>query len=130
MNLSLPENKRFRFLRWFDFRSWNLGMIAYILNRVTAIGLVVYLYIHLFVLSMLTGGPSQWDPFIQIARSPLFLTLDVILLAGILIHGLNGLRVTLTGFGVGVSAQKTMFVALMIVGAVLLLAGALKIFMG
>lgn len=105
-------------------------MIAYILNRVTAIGLVAYLYIHLFVLSMLAGGPSQWDPFVAIARSPLFLMLDVILLAGILIHGLNGLRLTLTGFGIGVSAQKTMFVALMIVGAALLLAGALKIFMG
>lgn len=129
MNLSLPENKKIRFLRWFDFRSWNVGMIAYILNRVTAIGLVAYLYLHLFVLSMLTGGAAQWDPFVAVARSPFFLMLDVILLAGLLIHGLNGLRVTLTGFGIGVRAQKTMFVALMIVGAVLLLAGALKIFM-
>lgn len=129
MNLSLPENKKIRFLRWFDFRSWNVGMIAYILNRVTAIGLVAYLYLHLFVLSMLTGGAAQWDPFVAVARSPFFLMLDVILLAGLLIHGLNGLRVTLTGFGIGVRAQKTMFVALMIVGAVLLLAGALRIFM-
>jgi succinate dehydrogenase/fumarate reductase cytochrome b subunit len=56
--------------------------------------------------------------------------LDVILLAGILIHGLNGLRVGLTGFGVGVRGQKPLFVALMIVAAVALLAGALKIFTG
>ena len=58
MNLYRPELKRLRFLRWFDFRSWRLGMIAYILNRVTAIGLVVYLYLHLAVLSLLTQGPS------------------------------------------------------------------------
>lgn len=130
MNLSLPENKRLRFLRWFDFRSGRLGMLAYILNRVTAIGLVVYLYLHLAVLSMLAGGASNWDPFIQIARSPLFLTLDVILLAGILIHGLNGVRVTLTGFGVGVRSQKLMFIVLMLVGAIALIAGALGIFAG
>ena len=37
------------------------------------------------------------DAFVSLARSPFFLTFDVILLAGILIHGLNGLRVTLTG---------------------------------
>lgn len=130
MNLYRPDLKRFRFLRWFDFRSWRLGMIAYILNRVTAIGLVLYLYIHLAVLTMLAQGPSSWDPFIQIARAPWFLALDVLLLAGMLIHGLNGLRIALTGFGVGVRGQKPLFVALMIVAAVALIAGALKIFAG
>ena len=103
-------------------------MIAYILNRVTALGLVLYLYIHLVVLSLLTQGPAGWDPFIAIARTPFFLTLDVILLAGMLIHGLNGLRVALTGFGVGLRGQKPLFVALMIVAAVALMAGVWKIF--
>jgi succinate dehydrogenase / fumarate reductase cytochrome b subunit len=130
MNLSLPENKKLRFLRWFDFRRGRLGMLAYILNRVTAIGLVAYLFIHMVVLSMLAGGPKAWNPFVAMVRSPFFLMLDVILLAGLLIHGLNGIRVALTGFGVGVRGQKPLFVALMLVAAVALLAGALKIFMG
>lgn len=128
MNLYRPELKRLRFLRWFDFRSWRLGMLAYILNRITALGLVLYLYIHLAVLFLLAQGPSGWDPFIRIARTPWFLMLDVILLAGMLIHGLNGLRVALTGFGIGVRGQKPLFVALMLVAAVALVAGALKIF--
>jgi succinate dehydrogenase / fumarate reductase cytochrome b subunit len=128
MNLSLPENKKLRFLRWFDFRSGHLGMLAYILNRVTAIGLVAYLFIHMVVLSLLAGGPKAWNPFVAVVRSPFFLILDVVLLAGLLIHGLNGIRVALTGFGVGVRGQKPLFVALMIVAAVALLAGALKIF--
>jgi succinate dehydrogenase / fumarate reductase cytochrome b subunit len=130
MNLYRPKYKRFRFLRWFDFRSWRLGMIAYILNRVTALGLVLYLYIHLAVLTLLAGGPGSWDPFVTIVRSPFFLVLDVILLAGMLIHGLNGVRVALTGFGIGVRAQKPLFVALMIFAAVALFLGAIKIFVG
>ena len=130
MNLYRPELKRLRFLRWFDFRSWRLGMLAYILNRLTALGLVLYLYIHLAVLSLLAQGPSGWDPFIKIARTPFFLSLDVLLLAGMLIHGLNGLRVALTGFGVGVRGQKPLFVALMIVAVVALIAAAVKIFAG
>ncbi|TAH50130.1 MAG: hypothetical protein EYC68_14870 [Chloroflexota bacterium] len=130
MNLYRPELKRFRFLRWFDFRSWRLGMLAYILNRVTAIGLVVYLYLHLAVLFLLAQGPSGWDPFIQIARTPWFLMLDVILLAGLLIHGLNGLRVALTGFGYGVRSQKPLFIALMIFAAIVLAVGVFKMFMG
>lgn len=130
MNLYRPELKRLRFLRWFDFRSRRLGMLAYILNRITALGLVLYLYIHLAVLSLLAQGPSGWDPFIKIARTPFFLSLDVLLLAGMLIHGLNGLRVALTGFGVGVRGQKPLFVAFMIVAFVALIAAAVKIFAG
>jgi succinate dehydrogenase / fumarate reductase cytochrome b subunit len=116
--------------RWFDVRQRKLGMWAYALNRMTGLGLVVYLYLHLAVLSLLTRGPSSWDAFVSLARSPYFLTLDVILLAGILIHGLNGIRVALTGFGVGVKAQKGLFVALMLVAVAVLGVAALLIYGG
>ena len=116
--------------RWFDVRRRKLGMWAYALNRIAGIGLVVYLYLHLAVLSLLSRGPGSWDSFVSLARSPFFLTLDVILLAGILIHGLNGLRVTLTGLDVGVHAHKALFGVLMLVAVVALGAAALKIFGG
>jgi succinate dehydrogenase / fumarate reductase cytochrome b subunit len=115
---------------WFDVRRRKLGMWAYALNRITGIGLVVYLYLHLGILSLLARGQSSWDSFGSLARSPYYLAFDVILLAGILIHGLNGLRVALTGFDVGVRAQKALFAALMLVAAVALVAAALKIFGG
>ena len=113
---------------WLDVRRRKLGMWAYALNRITGIGLVVYLYLHLAVLSLLLGGPAAWDSFVAVARSPYVLALDVILLAGILIHGLNGLRITLTSFGIGLGAQKAVFVLVMIVSAVALWVAALKIF--
>ena len=116
--------------RWFDVRRRKLGMWAYALNRITGIGLVVYLYLHLGVLSLLSRGPGSWDAFVSLTRSPYFLTLDVILLAGILIHGLNGLRVTLTGLDVGVKAQKALFGVVMLVAVVALGAAVLKIFGG
>ena len=114
--------------RWFDVRRRKLGMWAYALNRITGIGLVVYLYLHLGVLSLLARGQSSWDTFVSLARSPFYLGLDVVLLAGILIHGLNGLRIALTGFDVGVKAQKALFGILMLAAAVALIAAALKIF--
>ena len=117
-----------RAAHWADVRGRGLGMWAYVLNRVTGIGLVVYLYIHLVVLSMLTGGPAAWDPFIKVVRSPLFLGLDVVLISGWLIHGLNGLRVTLTGVGLGVRAQKAMFVGFMALAAIGIVAMALLVF--
>ena len=124
--LNYPKIRRAA--RWFDLRRRKLGMWAYALNRLTGIGLVVYLYLHLGVLSLLARGQSSWDSFVSLARSPYYLALDVLLLAGILIHGLNGLRVALTGFDIGVRAQKTLFGILMLVAAVALVAAALKIF--
>jgi len=126
--LKYPKVRRVGF--WFDVRQRKLGMWAYALNRIAGIGLVVYLYLHLAVLSLLSRGPGAWDAFVSLARSPFFLTLDVILLAGILIHGLNGLRVTLTGLDIGVKAHKALFGVVMLVAVVALGAAVLKIFGG
>jgi len=127
---TLEQPKVRRAGRWFDVRHRKLGMWAYALNRISGIGLVVYLYLHLVVLSTLSRGPGAWDAFVSLARQPYFLALDVILLAGILIHGLNGLRITLTSFDVGVKRQKALFSVLMLVAVVALSAAALKIFGG
>jgi succinate dehydrogenase cytochrome b subunit len=127
---TLKQSKVLRAGRWFDVRKRKMGMWAYALNRITGIGLVVYLYLHLAVLSLLTRGSGSWDAFVSLARSPYFLTLDVILIAGALIHGLNGLRVALTGFDIGVKAQKALFVALMLVAIVTLGTAAFLIFGG
>ena len=53
---SLEYPKVRRATRWFDVRRRRLGMWAYALNRITGIGLVVYLYLHLVILSQLLGG--------------------------------------------------------------------------
>jgi len=126
--LGRQGSKLRRALLWGDVRGRGLGMWAYALNRITGIGLVVYLYLHLVVLSLLAQGASGWDAFIALAKTPLFLALDVILLVGLLIHGLNGLRITLNALNIGVAAQKQLFVV--VIGLVILLGltGAVRIF--
>lgn len=111
-----------------DPRGRRMGGLAFMLNRLTGLGVLLYLYLHLFVLSTLIRGPDSWNAFVDFATNPLVLTLDVILLAGLLIHGLNGIRVTLTGFGLVLSSQRALFVALMILAAVVLVIGTLRIY--
>ncbi len=113
---------------WFDPRGRRMGGFAFALNRITGLGLVAYLYLHLVILSMLVGGPDAWDRFVDLALSPPFLALDVLLLTGMLIHGLNGIRVGLIGLGLVASRQKAMFIAFMAIAALVALAGALRIF--
>jgi succinate dehydrogenase / fumarate reductase cytochrome b subunit len=113
---------------WFDVRRDRLGSWAFALNRITGLGLTLYLFLHLAVLSLLAQGESSWDEFLALARSPLYLFLDVILIFGLLYHGLNGIRVGLVGMGVGTRSQRTLFWALSGVGLVLLLISAWLVF--
>lgn len=113
---------------WFDVRKKQVGSWAFALNRLTGLGLVLYLILHLVVLSTLLQGEAGWDKFIQLARSPLFLTLDVILIFGILFHGLNGIRVALVGMGMGVRSHRQLFWVLMVVGFILLVISAWVVF--
>ena len=95
--------------RWFELRFKTTGRLAFMMHRLSGIGLVVYLYLHLALLNTLRQGPQAWESFLQVMRSPLVLVLDGILLFGILIHGLNGLCLTLLGFGAFLRWQQVLF---------------------
>jgi succinate dehydrogenase / fumarate reductase cytochrome b subunit len=115
---------------WFDPRGRRLGGLAFIVNRLSGLGLVLYLYMHLMILSLLVQGPGAWDTFVDIALSPPVLVFDVVLLVGMLIHGLNGIRVGLVGLGLVASRQKALFIAAMVIAAFVTFVGALRIFGG
>ncbi len=114
-------------LAWFDPRGRALGSFAFALNRITALGLVLYLYLHLGVLSLLLRGEDAWGDFLRLATTGAFLGLDVLLLFGLLFHGLNGIRVTLVGSGVVPERQRALFWAFTVVGVLALTAGAVRI---
>ena len=113
---------------WFSPRGRSGSTIAFALNRLTAVGLTVYLFLHLAVLSLLLRGPEGWDDFVRIAKTPLFLTLDVILLFGVVYHMFNGIRVALVGMGVANKQQRTLFYLLVGVAMVLFIIGAVLIY--
>ena len=112
---------------WFDIRHRGLGHFAFSLNRITGLGLVFYLYLHLAVLSTLLRGEDAWDSFLGVATSKFFLLLDVLLIFGLLAHGLNGLRLALVGSGRAVDQQKALYRSIQVIGTILLLGAALRL---
>jgi succinate dehydrogenase / fumarate reductase cytochrome b subunit len=83
-----------------------LGGVAFLVNRAAGLGLVAYLYLHLLMLSMLVRGPDAWDNFVDLASSPPFLALDVVLVAGLLVHAANGIRVAAIGIGLVARGER------------------------
>jgi len=119
---------RKRVMRWFSPWKRSLGTWGFVLNRAAGIGLVVYLYLHLVVLSTLLRGAEAWDAYIALAKGIPILILDVVLIAGLLGHGLNGLRVALIGSGMLVKWQRQLFLWLMSLAIILLAIGGTLVF--
>jgi succinate dehydrogenase / fumarate reductase cytochrome b subunit len=112
---------------WFDPRRGGTGHLAFSMNRFTGLGLVFYLYLHLAVLSQLLGGEGSWNRFLRTATTPLFLGFDILLVIGLLVHGLNGLRVALVGSGFVPDRQKALFWSLAVFGTIVLVFSALRL---
>lgn len=114
INQPSPRN----LLKWFDPRSRKIGTWAFILNRITALGLTLYLGMHLVMLGKLAQGPESYNAFIAFAKSPMIKVGEMLVIAAAIIHGLNGIRIAITSFGIGTRYQKQLFISLMAVAAV------------
>ena len=95
-----------------------VGMWAFVLHRVTGLALVGYLLLHIMVISTSLAGGLAFDAVLARLQAPLFLVLDLGLVAAVLLHGLNGLRLLLFDLGVGIRRQKELFWSAVALGAV------------
>jgi len=102
---------------WLEPRARGHGARALALHRVTGLVIVVYLYLHLAVLSMLLIGRSAWGSFLSVVTAKGFLALEVVLVVAVLFHGLNGIRVALVGSGIAVRHERAMLWAAGGIGA-------------
>jgi len=117
-----------KFLNWFNPVGRETSGWAFILNRVTALGLTVYLYLHLIILGQLAKGPEGYDGFLALVRNPLAITGELIVVAGGILHGLNGIRIILTTFGVSVTRQKQLFYVMMAISLIAILIFGIRMF--
>lgn len=91
-----------------------LGMWAFVLHRVTGLALIFYLLLHIIVISTSLRGPAAFNQLLAVLTTPLFVIADLALLAAILFHGFNGVRILLFDLGIGVRFQKVIFWILMV----------------
>ncbi|MCL4534520.1 MAG: succinate dehydrogenase, cytochrome b556 subunit [Bacteroidetes bacterium] len=91
--------------------NYRAGTWAYALHRLTGLGLVGYLFVHIWVISfsVIRYGSFSFGQVMSLLQSPPFLLLDLGLLAVVLFHGLNGIRIMLFDVGIGVRSQKQLF---------------------
>jgi succinate dehydrogenase / fumarate reductase cytochrome b subunit len=114
--------------RWFDPRGRDIGTWAFILNRISAISLTVYLFLHLIILRKLALGPQAYDSFVVFMKNPLFIAGELLVIVAGIYHALNGLRVVVTSFGIGVGYQKILSLIVFTITIIACVVFALRMF--
>jgi succinate dehydrogenase / fumarate reductase, cytochrome b subunit len=128
---------------WFYAGKYGVERYLYLLHRVTGIGLVVYLLIHIIETGQRTAGAEAWTVLMALFSSPFFRAMEYLLFAAFIFHGLNGIRLLVTelGFFLGkpaqpiypyatsIKRQRPFTYVLMTVAAVVIIVGASSLFL-
>jgi succinate dehydrogenase / fumarate reductase cytochrome b subunit len=87
------------------------GMWAWLLFRISGLVLVFYLGAHIIIISTAHFGSDgeTFNSLMKFFDNPLAILLDLLLVVAVLYHALNGVRIILMDFGIGIRRHKIMF---------------------
>ena len=98
------------------------GMFAWMMHRLAGIGIIVYLVIHIWGLQAMTSREA-YNHLIAKYHAPIYMIGEFLLLAAVVYHAMNGLRIVLIDFLGWSPNQKRLFWTLFIVALVLIAVG-------
>ncbi len=121
---------------------WGLERYLYTLHRLTGVGLILYLLLHILVTSSRAFGQAAWEAAMGRVSGPVFHAGEYLVFAAFAFHAMNGIRLVLVelGFGVGkpiepvypyktsVDFQRSLAVGSLVLAGVLLVLGTLDFF--
>jgi succinate dehydrogenase / fumarate reductase cytochrome b subunit len=104
------------------------SMTAHVIQRASGVLLLVYLFLHVRTIHELARGPAAFDAALATFKNPVFKLLEIALLGTVILHALNGVRITLLDLGLAQGRERRLFWALAVgLGALLFLAGAIPL---
>lgn len=106
----------------------NGGSWAYLLHRITGIGLTVYLFVHIWALSSLTKGNAAFAEEMKTFTTPPFKVAEWLLGLLVMWHAFNGIRIAVVDLGSGAKYQKSLLKAVWAVGIAVVLLMFILIF--
>lgn len=103
------------------------GFISFFLRRLTGVALVIYLGLHMWVIGSVNAGPEVFDARLAVVQTPIFKLLEIALLAAVVYHAFDGIRLIIVHYFKVTDYRKSMFYAVFAVSAILTVAGGIPI---
>jgi len=104
------------------------GSWAWILHRVTGLGLTAYIYLHIYALTSLTQGEKAFDTEMKLFTTPVFKVLEWLLFSLVLYHAFNGVRIVLVDWANGARYHKKILTVVYALGIVLFIGMGILMF--
>ncbi len=93
-----------------------VGMWSWVLHRISGVGIFFFLLVHILDTALVRVSPEAYNAVIAVYKTPIIGVAELGLVAAILFHGLNGLRVIAVDFwSKGIKFQAAMFWAVMVI---------------
>jgi succinate dehydrogenase / fumarate reductase cytochrome b subunit len=74
------------------------GMWTWILHRVTGIGILLFLTLHIVDTAIIILDPALYDEALSIYKNPVFRFAELLIFFAVLYHAINGLRIVVQDF--------------------------------
>ncbi|CAL9459168.1 MULTISPECIES: succinate dehydrogenase, cytochrome b556 subunit [Streptomyces] len=98
------------------------GMWSWVAHRVTGVLIFFFLFVHVLDTALVRVSPEAYDTVVATYKTPIVALLEYGLVAAILFHALNGLRVIAVDFWIkGARYQKQMLWTVVAIWVVLML---------
>ena len=74
------------------------GMWSWILHRLTGLGILLFLIIHVIDTGLLIWSPEFYDEALELYKYPVFRVAELGIIFAVLFHAVNGLRIIVQDF--------------------------------
>ena len=103
----------------------DLGMWSWVAHRITGVLTFFFLFAHVLDTAVVRVSPNAYDKVIELYKNPLVNLLELGLVAAVLYHALNGIRIMLVDFWAkGPRYQRPVLWAIIVIWVVVMVPGA------
>ena len=103
------------------------GFISFVLRRVSGVALVLYLFMHMWVIGSVNQGAEVFDARLAAVQTPVFKLLEIALLAAVVYHAFDGIRLLIVHYFDVTEYRTSLFYAAFVISAILVIAGGIPI---
>jgi succinate dehydrogenase / fumarate reductase cytochrome b subunit len=99
------------------------GFISFALRRFTGLVLTLYLFVHIWVIGAANQGGPAFNRRMETLSSPAIHIMEIFLLAAVIYHGFDGIRLLIVNWFKVTDRRKSLFYAAFVTSALLTIVG-------
>jgi succinate dehydrogenase / fumarate reductase cytochrome b subunit len=102
-------------------------MVSWLFHRLSGLALSAYLVVHIYDLRAAQRSAESFTEALQVFQTPFWKVMDLLLVAAVLYHTLNGIRILLFDVNWGLKYQRQLFWAAFVLTVGILIFSAVMV---